>query len=669
MQKHGILEYSEMRYEPDRPKAANPIKIQDLTFRDGHQSLFATRVRTEDLLHVAELMDQVGFYSMEVWGGATFDVMHRYLGEDPWERIRVLKKHITKTPFSMLLRGQNLVGYRNYPDDIVETFVQRCCDNGIDIFRVFDALNDFRNFQTAVKIIKKNNKHFQGAICFSLTEQRMGGEIYNIEYYVSKAKQLEDMGADTICIKDMAGLIAPYDAYDLIRALKENVKVPVHLHTHFTSGMGDLSLFKAIEAGVDIIDTCVGPYAYRTSHPAIEPLVISLLGTNRDTGFDIKLLNKIGKEMEKDIPKYMQFADTTKFSIIDTDVIIHQTPGGMISNLINQLRQMDALDRLDDVFKEIPRVRKDLGQIPLVTPTSQIVGIQAVNNTLFDSYEGEYSHITEEVKDLCYGLYGKTPMPINPEVQKKALKGYPRGEKPITVRPGDILEPGLEKAKQEAEGLAKDIDDVLIVALYNVTGKKFLRIKYGLEPMPDEMKPITLEEVKRQQELCEKAKAGLLVEPPVKKQVPKPEALRQFDVFVDDEYFLVEVSEKGVPHIVHSAKVASNPQVQPSQTSNPQSSPQPVKNNPQPVPNQSSVQTASTAVEGTPVTAPMPGMLVRYEKKVGDKVKVGETLLVLEAMKMYNNIPSPVEGTVVSTPLNAGDSVGKGDVMIVVKPD
>ncbi|HQK57434.1 MAG TPA: pyruvate carboxylase subunit B, partial [Candidatus Syntrophosphaera thermopropionivorans] len=545
MQKHGILEYSEMRYEPDRPKAANPIKIQDLTFRDGHQSLFATRVRTEDLLHVAELMDQVGFYSMEVWGGATFDVMHRYLGEDPWERIRVLKKHITKTPFSMLLRGQNLVGYRNYPDDIVETFVQRCCDNGIDIFRVFDALNDFRNFQTAVKIIKKNNKHFQGAICFSLTEQRMGGEIYNIEYYVSKAKQLEDMGADTICIKDMAGLIAPYDAYDLIRALKENVKVPVHLHTHFTSGMGDLSLFKAIEAGVDIIDTCVGPYAYRTSHPAIEPLVISLLGTNRDTGFDIKLLNKIGKEMEKDIPKYMQFADTTKFSIIDTDVIIHQTPGGMISNLINQLRQMDALDRLDDVFKEIPRVRKDLGQIPLVTPTSQIVGIQAVNNTLFDSYEGEYSHITEEVKDLCYGLYGKTPMPINPEVQKKALKGYPRGEKPITVRPGDILEPGLEKAKQEAEGLAKDIDDVLIVALYNVTGKKFLRIKYGLEPMPEEMKPITLEEVKRQQELCEKAKAGLLVEPPVKKQVPKPEGLRQFDVFVDDEYFLVEVSEKG----------------------------------------------------------------------------------------------------------------------------
>ena len=670
MDKHSCVEMATMHYEPNRPKAENPVKVQDLTFRDGHQSLFATRGRTEDMLNVAELMDQVGFYSMEIWGGATFDTMHRFLGEDPWERIRVLKKHITKTPFSMLLRGQNLVGYQNYADDVVEAFVQRCCDNGIDIFRVFDALNDFRNFITAVKIIKKNKKAFEGAICFSLTEQRMGGEIYNIDYYVAKAKQLEELGADTICIKDMAGLIAPYDAYDLIKALKENVKVPVHLHTHFTSGMGDLALFKAIEAGVDIIDTCVAPYAYRTSHPAIEPLVISLLGTNRDTGFDIKLLNKIGKEMEKDIPKYMEFADTTKFSIIDTDVIIHQTPGGMLSNLVNQLRQMDALDKLDDVFREIPKVRKDLGQIPLVTPTSQIVGIQAVNNTLFDSYEGEYSHITEEVKDLCYGLYGKTPMPINPEVRKKALKGYPRGEKPITVRPGDILEPGLEKAKQEAEGLAKDIDDVLIVALYNITGKKFLRIKYGIEPMPEEMKPITLEEVKRQQELCEKAKAGLLVEPPVKKQIPKPEGLRQFDVFVDDEYFLVEVTEKGVPHIVHSAKIASStPQAQVTQSSNPQPVPQSGKNNPQPVPNQSSAQPASTVVEGTPVTAPMPGMLVRYEKKVGDKVKVGETLLVLEAMKMYNNIPSPVEGTVVSTPLKDGDSVGKGDILIVVKPD
>lgn len=659
MDKHGILELTQMRYEPDRPKASNPIKIQDLSFRDGHQSLFATRGRTEDLLHVAELMDQVGFYSMEVWGGATFDTMHRYLGEDPWERIRTLKKYIKNTPFSMLLRGQNLVGYQNYADDVVETFVQRACDNGIDIFRIFDALNDFRNFQTAVKIVKANGKHFQGTICYSLTEQRMGGEIYNIDYYVAKAKQLQEMGADTICIKDMAGLVAPYDAFNLVKALKANVNVPIHLHTHFTSGMGDLALFKAIEAGVDIIDVCTGPYAYRTSHPAVEPLVISLLGTNRDTGFDIKLLNKIGKEMEKDIPKYLQFADNTKFSIIDTDVIIHQTPGGMLSNLVNQLRQMDALDKLDDVFAEIPKVRKELGQIPLVTPTSQIVGIQAVNNALFDTKDGEYARITEQVKDLCYGLYGKTTLPIDPEVQAKALVGYPKGETPITCRPGDVIPPAMEQVKAETAGLAKDIDDQLIVALYNLTGKKFLKIKYGIEPIPEDMKPTTMEDVKREADLIAKAKAGKLVEKP---EAPaKPEDARSFDVFVDGTYYLVEVAEKGgTPRVVSSrpAPVAAAKPA-PAPVSTPK--PEPVKSAPAPMP-------VISTEGGESITAPMPGMLVKYEKKPGDKVSVGETVLVLEAMKMYNNIPSPVEGIMGDTPLAAGANVSKGDILAVIKP-
>jgi pyruvate/oxaloacetate carboxyltransferase len=339
---HGALEMTTMRYETDRPAAANPVKVQDLSFRDGHQSIFATRGRTEDMLPVAEQMDDIGFYSMEMWGGATFDTMHRYLGEDPWERIRTLKKYIKKTPFSMLLRGQNLVGYRNYADDVVENFVQRACDNGIDIFRVFDALNDFRNFETAARIIKKNEKHFQGTICYSLTEPRMGGDVYNLDYYLAKARELDAIGVDSICIKDMAGLVSPYDAYNLIRALKAQTDTPIHLHTHFTSGMGDLAIFKAIEAGVDIVDTCMSPYAYRTSHPAIEPIVISLLGTNRDTGFDIKKLAAIGKEMEKVIPKYKHFADNTKFSIIDTNVILHQTPGGMLSNLVNQLRHRCA---------------------------------------------------------------------------------------------------------------------------------------------------------------------------------------------------------------------------------------------------------------------------------------------------------------------------------------
>lgn len=657
MDKHGVLEMTKMQYGTDRPKAANPIKIQDLSLRDGHQSLFATRGRTEDMIPIAEMMDEVGFYSMEVWGGATFDTMHRYLGEDPWERITTLKKYIKKTPFSMLLRGQNLVGYQNYADDIVETFVQRASDNGIDIFRVFDALNDFRNFETAVKIIKKNGRHFQGTICYSLTEQRMGGEIYNIDYFVNKAKQLQDMGADSVCVKDMAGLVAPYDAFDLVKALKNAVNVPVHLHTHFTSGMGDLALFKAIEAGVDIIDTCVAPYAYRTSHPAVEPFVISLLGTNRDTGFDIKLLNKIGKEIEKFLPKYMQFADNTKFSIIDTDVIIHQTPGGMLSNLVNQLRQMDALDRLDDVFAEIPKVRKELGMIPLVTPTSQIVGIQAVNNALFDTKDGEYARITEQVKDLCYGLYGKTTLPIDKDVQKKALVGYPRGEKPITVRPGDVIEPAMARIHEEIKEEAKTIDDELIYALYPVTGRKFLRVKYGKDQMPADMKPITLEEAKHLEELCAKAKAGKLVEKSEKAAPAKPEDLRQFDVFIDNDYFLVEVSEKGgAPRIVsHKPAPVAPVAVAPAPVT-----PAPKKEEPKPAP--------APAVEGgSQITAPMPGMLVKYEKQIGASVKKGETVLVLEAMKMYNNIPSPVDGVVAATPFSAGDSVGKGDVLAVIQ--
>jgi len=660
MDKHGVLEMTKMQYGTDRPKAANPIKIQDLSLRDGHQSLFATRGRTEDMIPIAEMMDEVGFYSMEVWGGATFDTMHRYLGEDPWERITTLKKYIKKTPFSMLLRGQNLVGYQNYADDIVETFVQRASDNGIDIFRVFDALNDFRNFETAVKIIKKNGRHFQGTICYSLTEQRMGGEIYNIDYFVNKAKQLQDMGADSVCVKDMAGLVAPYDAFDLVKALKNAVKVPVHLHTHFTSGMGDLALFKAIEAGVDIIDTCVAPYAYRTSHPAVEPFVISLLGTNRDTGFDIKLLNKIGKEIEKFLPKYMQFADNTKFSIIDTDVIIHQTPGGMLSNLVNQLRQMDALDRLDDVFAEIPKVRKELGMIPLVTPTSQIVGIQAVNNALFDTKDGEYARITEQVKDLCYGLYGKTTLPIDKDVQKKALVGYPRGEKPITVRPGDVIEPAMARIHEEIKEEAKTIDDELIYALYPVTGRKFLRVKYGKDQMPADMKPITLEEAKHLEELCAKAKAGKLVEKSEKAAPAKPEDLRQFDVFIDNDYFLVEVSEKGgAPRIV-SHKPAPVAPVAPVAVAPAPVTPAPKKEEPKPAP--------APAVEGgSQITAPMPGMLVKYEKQIGASVKKGETVLVLEAMKMYNNIPSPVDGVVAATPFSAGDSVGKGDVLAVIQ--
>ncbi len=451
------------------------VHFQDLTFRDSHQSLFATRMRTEDMIPIAAEMDKVGFWAMEVWGGATFDTMHRFLDEDPWERPRTLKKYIKKTPFSMLLRGQNLVGYRNYADDVVRAFVDKSCDVGIDIFRVFDALNDLRNFETSVEVIKKNGKHFQGAICFSLTERKMGGPVFNLDYYLDKAKGLEDMGADTICIKDMAGIISPYDAYDLIKALKSTVKVPIHLHTHYTSGMASMCALKAIEAGVDIIDTVLAPFGLRTSHPAIEPLVVTLEGTPWDTHLDLDLLLKLGEHLETIAYKYKDLFDTSRISSIDTNVLIHQIPGGMASNLVNQLKEANALDRIQEVYEELPRTRKDLGTPPLVTPTSQIVGVQAVLNVLF----GRYKMITNQVKDICFGLYGKTPTEIDPEIRAMVLKGYSRGETPVTNRPGDYLEPELDKVREECGGLCKNEEDLLLCAIYPTTGKEFLQKKYG----------------------------------------------------------------------------------------------------------------------------------------------------------------------------------------------
>ncbi|MCK8603084.1 pyruvate carboxylase subunit B [Desulfoferrobacter suflitae] len=673
-EQHGTLTAGLVGDQP--VEVTNPVKIQDLTFRDGHQSLFATRGRTEDFIPIAEDMDRVGFYSMEVWGGATFDTMHRFLGEDPWERIRTLKKYIKKTPFSMLLRAQNLVGYRNYADDVAVAFVERSCENGIDIFRTFDALNDFRNFETVVPVIKKHNKHFQGCICYSLTQSRLGGPVYNLEYFVNKAKDLEDMGADTICIKDMAGLIAPYDAYILVKALKENCKAPIHLHSHFTSGMADMSLLKAIEAGVDIVDTCLIPWAYRTSHPAIEPLVVTLQGTNRDTGFDLKLLAKCSEHMEKISPKYRHLLDD-RMSIVDINVLLHQTPGGMLSNLVNQLRDMDALDKMDEVFRQLPIVRRELGQVPLVTPTSQIVGIQTVNNVLFDTPDERYKMITAQVKDLCYGLYGKTAVPIDPEVQKKALKGYPRGETPITVRPADVLEPELDKAKKDTEGLSKDLDDVLVYALYPTTGKRFLRWKYGLEEVPKEVKPKTMEDVKREEELVKKAKAGLLIEKVAKETPPKGPDSRTFNVFVDGEYFEVEVEQVGgapvVTSIAPAAQPAAPPQAAPAAPRPSLVPPPPPKPAAAPTPApqaaappKPAAPAAAAAADGTPIESPMPGMIIRYEVNEGGAVNEGDVVLILEAMKMENSIMSPVSGTVKKINFKDGDSVQKGDVLAIV---
>jgi len=641
----------------ERPKAKNPVKICDTTFRDGHQCTLATRMRTEDMEWMAPEMNQCGFYSMEVWGGATFDVPHRFLGENPWDRPRKLRKLMPDTPLQMLLRGQNLVAYRNHPDDLVDAFVEQAAEVGIDIFRVFDAVNDERNHERAAKAIKKAGKHYQGAICYSLTQPRMGGPVYNLEYYVKKALALQDMGADSICIKDQAGLISPYDAYELIKALKQNLKVSVELHTHYTSGQASMSLLKAIEAGVDIIDTALSPFALRSSQPAIEPLVVALYGTDRDTGLDIEQLFKCAQMLEQIAPKYRDFLDISAMSVIDTGVLLHQIPGGMTTNLVAQLKQANALDRLDEVRAETAKTRAELGYPPLVTPTSQIVGVQAVQNVLVERYK----MIPKETKDYCWGLYGKSPAPIDKKIQKMVLRGYERGEEPIECRAADMLEPELEKARKESKEFAKDIQDVITYALYPTTGARFLKYKYDInKTIPDDWKPPrapkTLEEVKKEDELIAKAKAGKLSEKPEKVVPEKGPGVRTFNVFVEGEYYEVDVEAVGgSPTFTVSPRVGTvAPSPTPSTAIKASQRVEDKKDSP------------AAVAEGTKVLAPMPGMIIRYLVSVDDKVKAGDTLLILEAMKMQNTISSPVDGVIKAINFGVGDSVNKGDILAVI---
>jgi pyruvate carboxylase subunit B len=485
----------------------NPLKITDVTFRDGQQSIIATRLRTEDMAGIARDMDKAGFYSMEVWGGATFDVATRFLNEDPWDRLRILKKLMPDTPLQMLIRGQNLVGYRHYADDVVRAFVHHAAECGIDIFRIFDALNDERNLETSLSAVKECGKHAQLCICYSLTEPKMGGPIFNLDYYINKALVLQSMGADSICIKDMAGLIAPDDAYNLVKTLKKVLNVPLQLHTHYTSGMGAMSCLKATEAGVDVIDTALAPFALRSSEPAIEPIVATLHGTPRDPGQDLTHLLKLGDYLETIAPKYRDFVNQIRLSVIDTNVLVHQIPGGMLSNLITQLKQSNALHRIKEVYEEIPRVREELGYPPLVTPTSQIIGVQAVQNVL----AGRYKLISTQVKDYCYGFYGRPPARIDPHVQKLALKYYKRGQTPIDCRPADLLEPELDAARETVKDFTREISDILTAAIYPITGLRFLKWKYGLETPPVETRPRTLEDVQREDKIITKAKAGKLV--------------------------------------------------------------------------------------------------------------------------------------------------------------
>jgi len=616
---------------------ANPVKITDTTFRDAHQSLMATRLRTEDMVPIAERMNAVGFHSMEVWGGATFDSTTRFLGEDPWERLRTFKKLIPDTPLQMLLRGQSLVGYRPYADDVVDAFVQRSAETGIDVFRVFDALNDRMNLERASKAVKESGAHLQLTICYSVTEEgKLGGPIYNLDYYIEKAKELIELGADSICVKDMAGLLAPYDSFDLFTALREVVDIPLQLHTHYTSGMASMTVLKAIEAGVDVVDACLAPLALRTAQPAVEPLITALKGTERDPGLELEPLLEMGDYIETITPKYEKYLATPKTAVIDARVLSHQIPGGMTSNLVSQLREADALDRLPEVFEEIARTRKELGYPPLVTPMSQMVGSQSVTNVLM----GRYKSIIEPVKEYAFGLYGEPPSPMSNEVRQKALKGFPRGETPITGRPPEWAEHELQAAKESVQEVSDDLDDALTYALYPQTGMKWIRIKHSLDPMPDDMKPTAA-----------RSDNGARPDSALAKPAPasKSHRARAFNVYVDGEVFQVEVDPvSGSP--VTASSLSSIPAAQPAFA-----------------PGDDADSVAVRPGEST-IDAPMPGLILRHDVEVGATVEAGDIVVVLEAMKMENTLPTPVVGTVRALPFDVGSKVSRGDVLAIISP-
>ena len=449
----------------------SPLRLTDTALRDGHQSLLATRMRIEDMLPVAEKMDAIGFWSLEVWGGATFDTCLRFLNEDPWERLRTFKRHIPKTPLQMLLRGQNVVGYRHYADDVVERFVVRARANGIDVFRIFDALNDLRNIEVPMRIAKREGAHVQACISYTLSP------VHTIDGFVEMARQMAQMGADSVCIKDMAGLLSPYDAYELMGRLKATIDLPIQLHTHYTSGMASAAALKAVEAGLDVLDTAISAMALSTSQPPTESFVAMLKDRPRDTGLDLALLSDIAQQLTQIRKKYAGF-ETGLFGV-DTNVLLFQIPGGMISNLISQLREQNALHRLNDVLAEVPRVRKELGYPPLVTPTSQIVGTQAVLNVVLGE---RYKMVPNEVRSLVKGLYGRTPAPVDPEVRRKIIGD----EEPVQSRPADLLEPEMEKAAKEIGELARSEEDVLSYVLFPQVATQFFKRRARGEGLPAE---------------------------------------------------------------------------------------------------------------------------------------------------------------------------------------
>ncbi|RVU29686.1 sodium-extruding oxaloacetate decarboxylase subunit alpha [Neptunomonas marina] len=594
------------------------IEITDVTLRDAHQSLIATRMRTEDMLPICDKLDQVGFWSLEVWGGATFDACVRFLKEDPWERLRQLRAALPNTRLQMLLRGQNLLGYRHYADDVVEAFVQKSAENGIDVFRVFDALNDVRNLETAMKAVKKAGKHAQGTLCYTTSP------VHTPELFVQQAKAMRDMGSDSIVIKDMAGLLTPYATYDLVSALKAELDLPIVVHSHSTAGLAQLCQLKAIEAGADRIDTAISSFAGGTSHPATESQVAALKGTEYDTGLDLELLSEIADYFRDVRKKYHQFE--SEFTREDVSVQINQVPGGMMSNLANQLKEQNALDRIRDVFAEIPRVREDLGFPPLVTPTSQIVGTQAVYNVL----AGErYKTITNEVKRYLQGGYGAAPAPVNAEVQKKAI-----GNESVDVgRPADLLQPELHKLRQDISSLAQSEEDVLTYAMFPDLGREFLQQRADGTLQPEELLPA-------------EAAAG---------SVLGHATASEFTIDVHGETYEIAVTGIG-DHGAGKRKIYLSMDGMPEEVVF------------EPL-NEFVAEGSSgrkRATEPGHVTTAMPGNIFEILVSVGDEVTAGQAVLVAEAMKMETELHTSIAGTVKAIHVAKGDRVTPGEVLMEI---
>jgi len=598
------------------------ITVTDTILRDAHQSLIATRMRLEDMLPICPKLDQVGYWSLEVWGGATFDACVRFLKEDPWERLRQLKTALPNTRLQMLLRGQNLLGYRHYSDDVVEAFVAQAADNGIDVFRIFDAMNDVRNLDTAIRAVKKTGKHAQGTLCYTTSP------VHTVELFVEQAKTMRDMGVDSIAIKDMAGLLTPYATGELVTALKAEIDLPLFIHSHDTAGLAAMCQLKAIECGADHIDTAISSFAWGTSHPGTESMVAALRGTPYDTGLDLELLQDIGLYFYAVRKKYHQFE--SEFTAVDTRVQVNQVPGGMMSNLANQLKDQGALNRIGEVFAEIPRVREDLGFPPLVTPTSQIVGTQAVFNVL----AGErYKSITNEVKLYLQGRYGKAQGTINAKLQRQAIGG----EEIIDVRPADLIKPELDRLRKEIGELAKSEEDVLTYAMFPDIGRKFLEEREAGSLAPEVLLPIP---------------DGSTAAAVGGEGVPT-----EFIIDVHGESYRVDITGVGVKgenkrHFFLSIDGMPEEVVF-----------EPLNN----------FVVGGTGTQRKRATAPgdvstsMPGNVVDVLVKEGDTVKAGQPLLVSEAMKMETEIQSPIAGTVKAVHVAKGDRVNPGEVLIEIE--